>query len=110
MVGVLSNELNEEYLRQVLTILEIIIQQYLYLFNDDLIGKCLDCLVCYPFDSKSKNTKDKYKICGLLWTLGEKKRDIVIERVADRLEEFCYDEVPEVAINGLCVYSELGTY
>lgn len=64
--------------------------------------------MCYPVDTK--NTKDKYKICGLLWTLGEKKAGLVMDRVAERLEQFCYDEVPEVAINGLCVYSELGSY
>lgn len=63
--------------------------------------------MAYPVDSK--NARDKYKICGLLWTLGEKKKEVV-HKVAQRLEEFCSDDVAEVAINGLCVYSELGDY
>lgn len=68
----------------------------------------IDCLVDFPADKI--NVRDKYKICGLLWSIGEKHQHQALGRIAHKLEEFCSDEVGEVAINALCVYSSLCDY
>lgn len=95
-------------LSKTLQILETIIQQYIHALNKDLIHKTVKILIEFPLSQSS--SKDKYIICGLLWTLGEKHYEDELEGILKRLGELCLDQAPEVAINSLCIYSQLGDY
>lgn len=64
---------NTDILSKALSMLETIVQQYIHSFGGSLVHKIVECVTSYPFLSSSDaKAKDKYRICGLLWTLGEK--------------------------------------
>ena len=59
---------DEALLSRTLLILESIIQQYLHTFNKDIVHKTVKAIVNFPLIHA--NARDKYRICGLLWSLG----------------------------------------
>lgn len=62
-----------EELSSVVLIMEIMIQQCMHSFSNRLIGRLMNNLVNLPLDGRM-GAKLKYKLCGLLWTMGEKQK------------------------------------
>lgn len=79
-----SKSSEQECLHRILAWLESVVQEYVGILSQTVINKMIECLADFP--THKINVRDKYKLCGLLWSIGEKHHTQVLGRLAQKLE------------------------